>query len=300
MKTIIAPDGLSILQHGGQGFFSCCTFQLQSILEFYNENKQFPAFIDCKEQFWYYKTPANWHMDIRSNYFDDSSRNTISPSYTNPIIVSDNAQFTTYDSLPFAFLAPFVEQYFSPSSRILSVIDNLIQKYHIDPDTTCAVLYRGNDKAIEMTLPDYSAFRSQTSSLRMWIQSDETEFLETMSTLYSNSIICWDEIRHMRRCSTTVDNVFRNTNPIMSEYFLGIIYLISRCKRVIMNCGNISMWVTLFRGNTDGITVITSNNIMISHQHDYPPDHWSHIHQFPSYEAFWERYEYEVQRIQVT
>ena len=89
--------------------------------------------------------------------------------------------------------------------------------------------------------------------MRFLIQSDESEFLEEMSNHFKNNFIFKDEIRHIKKdFKKTVDNHGKTPeeNFHYSKYFLAIVLIMSRCKYVICNTGNISLWIALYRGNT--------------------------------------------------
>ena len=287
MTTYFENGIIRIVQHPGQGFFSCCTIQLQRILTYFNTNHTLPIHVDSTEQFLFYKSPHNWTMDIKSLYFDDAITNSSGDSVAyrvsseeagsplpnssgSPLPDSDSdinitdleteEQYSDFTYLNHKKLAPFLERYFSPSNEINSIIDSIEYKYNIQYQNTCVLFFRGNDKCTEMKLPTYTQYivaakqiLEQNPGIRFLIQSDETEFLEMMVSTFPNSVVFFDEIRHMRRNVNTVDRVFKSQNANMSLFYLAITYIMSRCKHIIFNSGNCSLWIALFRGNSDGI-----------------------------------------------
>jgi hypothetical protein len=282
MTTYFENGIIRIVQHPGQGFFSCCTIQLQRILTYFNTNHILPIHIDSTEQFLFYKTPQNWTTDIKSLYFDDTITNNIpdsksanfevsseeasvpsSPLPDTDINITDletEEQYSDFTYLNYTKLAPFIYRYFSPSNEIKSIIDSIEYKYNIHYENTCVLFFRGNDKCTEMELPSYTQYilaaeqlLEQNPDMRFLIQSDETEFLEMMVSTFPNSVVFFDEIRHMRRNVNTVDRVFKSQNANMSLFYLAITYIMSRCKHIIFNSGNCSLWIALFRGNSDNI-----------------------------------------------
>ena len=169
-------------------------------------------------------------------------------------------QYSDFTHLNHTKLAPFLKRYFSPSNEIESIIDSIEYKYNIQYENTCVLFFRGNDKCTEMELPSYTQYilaaeqiLKQHPNIRFLVQSDETEFLETMVSTFPNSVVFFDEIRHMRRNVNTVDRVFKSQNANMSLFYLAITYIMSRCKHIIFNRGNCSLWIALFRGNSDNI-----------------------------------------------
>jgi uncharacterized protein (DUF1330 family) len=201
-------------------------------------------------------------MDIRPLYFDDTKNIIISDSDSD-INITDldtEEQYSDFTHLNHTKLAPFLERYFSPSEEIISIIDSIEYKYNIQYENTCVLFFRGNDKCTEMKLPTYDQYivaanqiLGQNPDIRFLIQSDETEFLETMASSFPNSVVFFDEIRHMRRNVNTVDRVFKSQNANMSLFYLAITYIMSRSKHIIFNSGNCSLWIALFRGNSENI-----------------------------------------------
>jgi hypothetical protein len=125
-------------------------------------------------------------------------------------------------------------------------------------DNICVLFHRGNDKQRETTLCGYDEIFSkskeierQNPDIRFLIQSDETDFIECFSNVYSDHIQFKDEIRHMRKCDNSVDKVFPEMNYKFSKYFLAIVIIMSKCKHVVCGSGNISMWIAFFRGNVE-------------------------------------------------
>ena len=286
-RTIIDGEILRIIQHPGQGFFSCCTIHLQRILDYYNEKQKLPKQVDSSKQFMFYKTPQNWNEDIKHEYFElyecgirsvtedihaySEGRHRSPEEYDKPPIIPDynyslpiktthlqqEEQYSDYRWLNYTVLRPFIQTYFSPSVQTKQLIEHILSKYQIDLSNTCVLFYRGNDKATEVQLPSYDQYVNNARALlkinpelRFLVQSDETEFLDTMKEAFPNNhVIFYDEIRHIPKCLTTVDKLLRYQNSVMSKLFVSIVYVMSRCEYVICNSGNCSYWIALFRGH---------------------------------------------------
>ena len=69
----------------------------------------------------------------------------------------------------------------------------------------------------------------------------------------NNSFYFKDEIRHMKKQVNTVDVVFQDKNYIFSKYYLAITIIMSKCKYIICGSGNCSIWIMLYRGNSNNI-----------------------------------------------
>ena len=248
------------------GFFSCCTVYLQSVLNFFNMKHNLPDEINSIQQFFWYKLVEQKSQDIKNIYFNDYAqlRDKIQINYSEDVEVTDlplEYQFICYKYLNFSKVKPFIDLYFSPSEEILQIIKHLESKYELNYENTAVLFLRGNDKKREIDIPSYDKYISDATKLyqenpniTFLIQSDETEFIQTMQKSFPNNhIVFWDEIRHIPRTDTTVDHVFYNNNHQMSKYFLSITYIMSKSKYILCNSGNCSLWIALFRGNADNM-----------------------------------------------
>ena len=263
MPIELYEDFVQFIQHPGQGFFSCCTVHLQGILKHFNQYKKIPKYIDSTQQFLWYKRPEEWDADIKSNYFEEKPEMEI--PYKIPINVVNHEieeQYCDYRTVNYQELKPFLVKYFTPSQEIKNRIQKIEQKYKIDYENTCVLFYRGNDKQREIALPDYGYYiqiakqkYQENPNIRFLVQSDETEFLVAMSKEFPNNyLILHDEIRFMKRTNDTVDKVYRHLNPEMSKNYLAITCIMAKCKYVVCNSGNCSIWIAFYRGNAENIT----------------------------------------------
>ena len=244
-------------QHPGQGFFSCCSVIVDKIVEYINKNKCLPHSIDNTNMFTRYN--PNLGNDITSIYFKIPSDMPIL-EFNGQITHNVDAQFVGFNLIDYNKINPITDIYFSPSDTILNYIEMLTNKYNIDYNNTCVLFYRGNIKSTECKLPSYEEHMFQADKImtnnpdiKFLVQSDETEYLNTMLEAYTNSFK-FDEIVHMYRHNNCVTNYCTNeVNHIYSQYFLAIIYIMSKCKYVICNSGNISSWICYFRKNTNNV-----------------------------------------------
>jgi len=210
--------------------------------------------VDSDKQFeWYKPDPARSVVDDYFQTLPTSIRVSL------PIFFETFHQFTDFRKLPFASLRPFIERYFSLTEGIKTLVKTIESKYSIDYGNTCVLFYRGNDKATETTLSSYEDYirrarvlLSTHPAVRFLIQSDETEFIDAISVL-PNTVVFRDEIRHISKASTSVDLAMPATNYEFSKLFLAIVYLMSQCKWILMGSGNISLWITLYRGSCENI-----------------------------------------------
>jgi len=233
------------------GFFSCCSVRLHKIVEYMNKYHILPI-VDSSSQFEWYKTSPK---DITYDYFKE---NNITIPIT-PIQYVHTDQFKDYSKLDYS-LIPVIRKYFSPSKQIINIIHSMEEKYKLDYSNTCVLFYRGNDKNRETKISGYEEYIKEARevldknpNIQFLLQSDETEFLETMTSLFPNSFYFKDEIRHMKKCDNTVDIVYRSSNFIYSKYYLAITMIMSKCNYIICGSGNCSIWIMFYRGSSHNV-----------------------------------------------
>jgi hypothetical protein len=182
--------------------------------------------VDSSEQFQLYK-PATNSGDLTTAYFAEQADRP-SPEYTSKILFKQEYQFWNYKKIQFQKIRPFVELYFRPSAEILQLVQELRNSVPTN-QPICVLFHRGNDKATETALCPYEAYikkakqvQRENPAVTFFLQSDETEFLETMTNTFPNSFYFRDRIRHIPRASTSVDLVFREGNFEASKQYLAI------------------------------------------------------------------------------
>jgi len=235
------------------GFFSCCSIQLEKIVQYFNKYKRCPDSVDRSQQFSWYK-PADASIE---EYFEPVS---MPLRYGRWIHYEHYYQFLNYKTLDLKSLQRFIEKFFAPSKQIRDIVTSMERAYNIDYEKTFVIFYRGNDKVTETQLGSYSDFISAAKEFqathpdwRCLVQSDETEFIEQALFQIPNSFCFKEEIRHMpRSAETTVDKVFKETNFQFSKNFLAVVLIMARCHQVFCGTGNCSLWIALYRGGTEG------------------------------------------------
>jgi hypothetical protein len=241
------------------GFFSCCSVRLQIIVEYLNYNKILPDIVDTSKSFNWYKTKGD--DDVTFDYFEDYTKIKNVVKCDDTINFCHDDQYNNYSKLDYKNLEPLIEKYFTPTLEIKEIIKNMEKKYELDYKNTCVLFYRGNDKNRETQICDYSEYISYAKdilesnpSIKFLIQSDETEFIETIRFLFpENSFYFNDEIRHMKRCDDTVDKCMRDNIDLFSKYYLAITIIMSKCEYVVCGSGNCSLWIMFYRGNSKNI-----------------------------------------------
>lgn len=240
------------------GFFSCCSVKLHCITQFINKNKKQPENVDSSQQFSWYKQNKN---DITYHYFEHYNNIKMCPNITNTINYRHNYQFSNYSKLDYDNLTPLIKKYFTPSIDINNIVNDIENKYNLTYNNICVLFYRGNDKNKETKKCSYDEYLQYANKIKLdnpnilfMIQSDETEFIEFITKNFpSNSFYFKDEIRHMKKCSSTVDKVFKSTNYEFSKKYLAITIIMSKCKYIVCGSGNCDIWIMLYRGHNNNV-----------------------------------------------
>ena len=257
---------MSIKINHNAGFFSCCTVRLHKIVSYLNTKGILPRKIDSTNQFLWYKKKEDENQDISHLFFEVPKETEI----CFPIKFSYKQQFETYKTLEIPKLVPVIQACFYPTRNILTLKEKIKKKYKINVEKTCVLFFRGNDKRKETKLCHYSEFVDQIKKIenkdedvRYLVQSDESEFLNYMKTELNNVLVLEDEIRHMNATrDTSVDLTPSSTSESNCDYvqlFLAIVLIMSECKYVICTSGNISLWICLYRKNTNHVFQYLTN-----------------------------------------
>lgn len=244
----------TLVTNHNAGFFSCCNYKLCNLISFIHDNKKLPEKVDSSAQFEWYK--QNKHVDITFDYFENYENVSCEKTTFEHYGHYYDYQYDDYSKIRYEDICPFVKKYFSPSAEIVKKIEFLEEKYNMDYNNICVLFYRGNDKNRETQLCGYEEYLEKAKlilhkhpGIQFWIQSDETEFIEYMSSVFPNNSIWFkDEIRHVRKCNSTVDLLMPETNYEFSKYYLAITILMSKCKYIVCGSGNCSLWIMFYRG----------------------------------------------------
>jgi hypothetical protein len=234
-----APATLVISSEGG--FFSCCSVRLEKIIEYFSALTRPPTQIDSSQQFALYR-PSDFPPEkFIEQFFVPKVNGRINFHHTITFQLSD--QFSDYRTLPFADIVPFIRRYFTISAAIEQLVASLEKKYSIDYKNTCVLFYKANSQCApyEEYLARARGVLAQNPMTRFLIQSDETEFIDAMSSLPS-SFYFMDETRSIP-----------TENYEYALQFLAIMIVMSRCSSVVLGSCNCSLWIVLFRGDANGI-----------------------------------------------
>jgi hypothetical protein len=234
------------------GFFSCCTVRLQRIVEFYNDNKIFPI-VDSSNQWSFYKDHP---VDITNVFFKNIDEEV---HIENKINHTLDHELSPYYELDFENIKIIIDKYFQTSDYVNDVFNNLISNYNLDLDKVIAVCYRGNDKQKETNIPSHYEMINKISDLRskfpdhkLLIQSDEVDFYESVMNVFPD-FIYFKEVSKIRKNENMAVqySILPGQRTEQAVIFLAIMKILSRSSNIIINSGNVGMWISLFRGNID-------------------------------------------------
>lgn len=259
----INEHSLIISHPGYHGFFSYCSVTLLQIMLYFNKNKKIPYYVDMSKIFTFFK--KNENDDISEVFFKKNDNNI---NINNDTFINIIDQFDDYSNINFVYYNQFIQKYFTLSDEINNIILNIEHKYNINYDNTCCIFLRGNDKITETIIPDYDEIYNKLNdiipdkeNINFLLQSDESEFFSFFKLKLKNIIIFNDEIKHINKQNTSINHIIDYDNKIiLIKNFLAIVKIMSKCKYVICNAGNISLWITLFRNNNDNIFQFLNNN----------------------------------------
>jgi len=231
--------------NGGTGLTSCLSVRLHCVTNYINENNSFPSEIDSSSQFLLYS-------DIEGE--DVSSKLLGEYNVPNIDYVKDynhGWQYGFADEINIDVLSPYAMAVCPPSDAVLSksnVYKNILQ------DRT-AILYRGNDKSLEIARTPYTAMEEMakhTGSERFLVQTDEEEFYQYFKERFPDTI-CYEDIPRINKNPDSY--VMANTGQKVSfaTNFMASLIAISSAPKLIINTGNTGHWATIFRGHVDGI-----------------------------------------------
>jgi hypothetical protein len=245
------------------GFFSFCSLLLQNLVEFFNEQGRFPIAdeLDFRENLTWYKPEGSQHRSVFNDFFQQPS-GTLTRERSSIQFHNDD-QYKLFPTLPLADLIPIVREYYTPTDEIRTIEREIEQEFNlIEYENICCLFYRGNDKITETSLSSYDEYinigkrlRQENPNIRFLVQSDETEFIETMARTFEGIIVFNGHIRHIpRHGGSQVDKMMTPTmNYNFIKQYIAITSIMSKCKYIVTQSGNCGMWIVMMRGSAEGV-----------------------------------------------
>lgn len=242
------------------GFFSCCSIKLCNIVSFINKNGRLPDAVDSSKQFVQYKRKVDECKDITFHYFQNYNTVNTNIDIKHPIKYCGRSDHhARYSKIDFEGLKPLIRIYFSPSDLVSKVIEDIVNKYNIKYDNTLAVYFRGTDKHKEINLPkaeDYCKRITEIVNINpniyILVQSDCAKFVKYIQDKKLN-VVFIDE----NKTSSSNKGIHNENSSDQNYYdmfnFLATIIIMSKCKYIICNSSNCSLWIALYRGHIKNV-----------------------------------------------
>lgn len=242
----------------GGGFFCIASIKLNSIINFFNTFKRLPIYMDNSKYYTDNYKEKDFDKDITSIFYINDTSNIV---YEYDIPFSTNLQFFNYKLIEFNKINPFIKKYFTYSNTVNNYINLLKTKYNINYNNTCAIMFRGTDKADETIIPSYKEFinkayeiYNKNNNITFLVQTDEQEFLDEFISIFPNTIF-FSEIPRMSKNYTNrlIDTIDKTKRIETVLYYISSNYILSQSKYIICTTDNGSLWISLLRGNSNNI-----------------------------------------------
>lgn len=239
------------------GFFSTCYILLHHIMVYHQNTKKLPTLNNFK----LWNTYKDENVDISHRFFkNEQTLKEIEPEYFST--ANCEHQFSDYSLINYNYSNKIIDNYYSPSDEILTIKDTILNKYNIDLTKTISICYRGLDKKRETNLPTHEEMLEKLTQVKnlypnhkILVQSDEIEFCEFILSKFPDSIV----IEETKKINwSEYQGAIQYTIPggervVSAQNFLAVMYILSKSDVVILNSGNVGLWICLFRGSYNNV-----------------------------------------------
>lgn len=244
MQTIIKPTG-------GGGVTSCLSVRLHDAVAYYHKNGRWPEAIDSSRQFLFYQ-------DVERQ---DISSVILAPYSARRMEVKDfdhGWQFAWYDEIDIPGLAELAQMICPMSDLVGNRSYNMMKRV----EGRTAVLYRGNDKALDIPRTHYQAMIEMaldTGTKSFVVQTDEEEFYQFFKERFPDTV-CFPEVPRIHKNPDAYVMPEAGKRAEFCVNFLAAIRAIAQAPNLIVNTGNTGLWTVLFRGHTVNVWQATGQN----------------------------------------
>lgn len=234
-----------LISTGGGGVTSCLSMRLYHAIKWFEDNGEFPDEIDSSQQFSIYRDKPEQDVSeiILSNYHKPNE-----DLYTS---FDPGHQFAFYDNLEIGKLSALVNAINPVSSLVGDRSHNMMQRL----EGRTAVLYRGNDKALDIPRCHYQGFvnmANESESERFLVQTDENNFYDFFKERFPDTI-CFEEVPRIDKDpdAYVMPKVGQRVDFCIN--FLAALRAIAQASKLIMNTGNTGMYCMFFRGHVNNV-----------------------------------------------
>lgn len=259
----ISNKGVLSIKHNS-GFFSCASIALMDILIYFNNNQKLPDIVDRSQQFLYFKKEPSENL-IPFYYLERHTR----IGYTGPVMMMNGEgdfQYMDYRDMNFAGLRPFLYKYFQPGRFVEDSLGHYEWKYQMDYENTCAVFYRGTDKARETTIAPYELFLEKAQEIlnvnpnvRFLVLPDENEFWDAFVARFPNSFRIEETPNINKQDDSTFYQIPLDEKPNYGGRYFAAVLMASKCKHLITHSGNGGWWCVAYRGHAWNVHQVLNN-----------------------------------------
>jgi hypothetical protein len=256
-----------IIEHNA-GFFSCCSVKLHYIVMYFNKNKKLPDEVDSSKQFLLYKnSDALENKDASFEFFEHYDKIKEKIQYTKQIgDFPHNDWSSNYKKLDYVSIQPFINKYFTPTKQIMNTHNSLIAEFGIDINNCIGVYIRGTDKYIDTPLGSYDDYYRKIKQVmemnkpsQVLLQSDDGGFLNYMKEKEIPALIIVNKtsVSYNKTGAHFTSSIEQNFKDI--QYLISIFLIVSKCKYIVCNSSNCSLFIMYYRGNSDNVHQFSNN-----------------------------------------
>ena len=172
-----------------------------------------------------------------------------------------------YSSISLMAVKETVDLFFRLSPKVVKLSDGFVEKYGINLEETIGVHYRGTDKQTEIETPSLTEFISHTRQFmqemahpKILLLTDEPAVAIGFEAAFPNAVITINELATPGGSfgAHTLDS---KEPEVQGQVFLAILSLVSQCKKVVTHTGNGALWEVLFRGSTEGLKQVRTQEL---------------------------------------
>jgi hypothetical protein len=208
----------------------------------------------------------NWKSFFESPLETHSSQLASAESETYPKDIHD-WWGKDYSTIPFKAVQETIGLFFRLSPEVVKFSDSFVEKYGINLEETIGVHYRGTDKQTEIETPSLTEFISQTRQFmqemanpKILLLTDEPDVILGFEAAFPKAVITINELAAPG--GSIGAHILDSKEPeVQGQIFLAILSLVSKCKKVVTHTGNGALWEVLFRGSTDGLKQVRSQEL---------------------------------------
>lgn len=227
----------------GGGATSCLSVRLHDACGVFQQNGFWPDSIDSSEQFQMFQTQDR--IDFSKHVYGEYKK----PGPELFINFNHGWQYGWFNS----YDLPLLSQLAGKVCRLSDAILDRSFEFWNRMQGRAGVLYRGNDKALEVPRVQYERMleMAHDSGQQSWIvQTDELEFFQFWKIHFPDTI----RIKEIPMISKNPDAYVMGDNP--SQFlidFLAALKALSMAPVLLTTTGNTGLWLALFRGDIKGI-----------------------------------------------